>query len=471
MIFRYLHTIGAVLSVSLLLLLLVPEVYSQPLAFPGAEGGGRFTTGGRGGKVLFVDNLNDKGNGSFRKAIETEGPRTILFRVSGNIELSNPIYIKHGDVTIAGQSAPGDGICLVNYGVVVEADNVIIRFIRVRPGDASGEELDAISGTRNKDIIIDHCSFSWGTDEAASFYENTNFTLQWCILSESLNQSVHSKGNHGYGGIWGGNNATFHHNLLSDHTSRNPRFHGSRYNNKPELEQVDFRNNVIYNWGYNSAYGGEEGNYNMVNNYYKPGPATEKNVRYRILDLTQSFFDKRYNTDTLRAGKFFIEGNVVEGYPDITADNWKKGVQGKGVNEKAKAFSRLAQPIPYTEVKTEKASDAFENVLKHAGASLVRDEVDHRIVKEARTGKERFGASFSGGGKGIIDSPADVGGWPVLKQSIPPIDADNDGMPDEWEISNGLDPNDASDSAGFQLHRDYTNLEVYLNSLVKHIIQ
>lgn len=444
---------------------------AQPLAFPGAEGGGRFTTGGRGGKVLFVDNLNDKGNGSFRKAIEAEGPRTILFRVSGNIELSKPIYIKNGDVTIAGQSAPGDGICLVNYGIEIEADNVILRFIRVRPGEKSGEELDAISGILNKDIIIDHCSFSWGTDEAASFYENTNFTLQWCIVAESLDQSVHSKGNHGYGGIWGGYNATFHHNLITDHTSRNPRFHGSRYNNKPELEQVDFRNNVIYNWGYNSAYGGEEGNYNMVNNYYKPGPATEKNVSYRILDLTQSFFDSRHNKDTLGAGKFFINGNVVEGFPEITQNNWEKGVQGKGVNEKTKAFSKLSKPIPFADIRTETAEEAYQSVLLSAGASLHRDSTDKRVIEEARTGIERYGASFSGGGKGIIDTPADVGGWPTLKQGKIQIDTDNDGIPDEWELANGLDPKNAADGNAFTPDKNYTNLEVYLNSLVGHLMQ
>lgn len=471
MIDRFIKKTMKILILWAFAVLLIVSADAQPLAFPGAEGGGRFTTGGRGGKVLFVDNLNDKGNGSFRKAIEAEGPRTILFRVSGNIELSKPIYIKHGDVTIAGQSAPGDGICLVNYGIDIEADNVIIRFIRVRPGEKSGDELDAISGIRNEDIIIDHCSFSWGTDEAASFYENTNFTLQWCIVAESLYQSVHSKGEHGYGGIWGGNNATFHHNLLSDHTSRNPRFHGSRYNNKPELEQVDYRNNVIFNWGYNSAYGGEEGNYNVVNNYYKPGPATEKNARYRILDLTQSFFDPRYNKDTLGAGKFFIEGNVVEGYSEVTGDNWGKGIQGRGVNDKTKEFSKLSKAIPHAEIITQTAEEAYLSVLTSAGASLYRDDADKRIVLEVLTGTGSYGATFSGGGKGIIDSPTDVGGWPVLKQGKLPTDTDNDGIPDEWEKANGLNPNNAADGNAFTLDKNYTNLEVYLNSLVEHIMR
>ncbi|MBW6534033.1 MAG: pectate lyase [Mariniphaga sp.] len=437
---------------------------SQVPAFPAAGGGGMFTTGGREGKVLFVDNLNDKGEGSFRSAIEEKGSRTIVFRVSGTIELQKPIHIINGDLTIAGQTAPGDGICLKNFGIRIDADNIIIRYIRVRPGDKSGKELDAISGIRIKDIIIDHCSFSWGTDEAASFYETENFTLQWCIVSESLDQSVHSKGNHGYGGIWGGKNATFHHNLICDHTSRNPRFHGSRYNNNPDSEQVDFRNNVIYNWGHNSIYGGEEGNYNIVNNYFKPGPATNKNVRYRILDLTQSFFNPQHNTDTLGPGKFFIEGNFMEGYPEVTKDNWGKGIQGKGVNEKTKSFSKLNQPIPFAQIKTETAEDAFKSVLRSVGASLQRDIVDKRIIDETLTGKEQFGATFSGGKKGIIDSPEDVGGWPVLKSTQPPKDIDNDGMPDDWEKQNGLNPNDASDRN--KVAEDgYTMLEKYINGI------
>lgn len=439
-------------------------------AFPGAEGGGRYTTGGRGGKVLFVENLNDKGEGSLRKAIEADGPRTILFRVSGNIELEKPIYIKKGDLTIAGQSAPGDGICLVNYGIRIEADNVIIRFIRSRPGDKSGGELDAISGTNNRNIMIDHCSFSWGTDEAASLYDNTDMTLQWCLVSESLNQSTHSKGNHGYGGIWGGNNASFHHNLITDHTSRNPRFQGSRYTNDPGGEMADFRNNVIYNWGHNSVYGGEEGNYNMVRNYYKAGPATSKNARNRILDLTQSFFHPSHNTDTLGAGKFFIEGNVMEGFPEISADNWTKGVQGSKVDDAAKKCSQLHAPVPHSPVNTETAEQAFVSVLKYAGASLTRDQADRRIIEEVRTGVECCGKTFAGGGKGIIDSPADVGGWPELKSLPAPADTDKDGIPDAWETEKGLNPKDPADGSTKSLDRDYTNLEVYLNGLVDHLM-
>ncbi len=438
----------------------------QHLAFPGAEGGGKYSTGGRGGKVLFVENLNDKGPGSLRKAIETRGPRTIIFRVSGTIELSKPITIKNDSLTIAGQTAPGGGICLKNYGIVVETGNVIIRYIRVRPGDSSGEQMDAISGTWQKNIIIDHCSFSWSNDETATFYNNTDFTLQWCIISESLNKSTHIKGEHGYGGIWGGNNASFHHNLLSDHTSRNPRFCGSRYSNKPDEEKVDFRNNVVYNWGSNSTYGGEEGYYNMVNNYYKPGPATGKSAVRRILDLTQKFYDPHYNTDTLGSGWFYLKGNVMEGSVEVTRNNWKYGVQGDGVTEAAKVKACLKKPLTHTRLKTSSAAAACRDVLLFAGANHPRDAADKRIVEEARSGKEQFGESFRGGKKGIIDSPAEVGGWPILLSEPAPPDADNDGMPDEWEDKNRLDRNNPDDNTLCSLSKKYTNLEVYLNGLV-----
>ncbi len=442
-------------------------VTAQPLAFPGAEGGGKFTSGGRGGKVLFVDNLNDKGPGSFRKAVEASEPRTVIFRISGNIELKKPIYIKNDSITIAGQSAPGEGICLKNYGIEIEADEVIIRYIRVRPGDESGKQMDAISGTWHKNIIIDHCSFSWSNDETASFYNNRNFTMQWCIISESLNKSSHIKGEHGYGGIWGGLDASFHHNLISDHTSRNPRFCGSRYSNNPPEEMTDFRNNVIYNWGNNSVYGGEEGYYNMVNNYYKPGPATGKSSRKRLLDLTLQFFDPRHNKDTLGAGWFYIKGNVMEGSGEVTRNNWKYGVQGDGVDNAAKMKAKLHKPVRHTKVRTTGAAAAFREVLREAGANLHRDAVDRRVVEEARYGMETFGETFRGGGKGIIDSPHVVGGWPELHTEPAPPDADQDGMPDAWEDAHRLDRNDSSDNVRYSVLKDYTNLEVYLNGLVE----
>lgn len=445
---------------------LVAGVYAnaQVPAFPGAEGGGKYCTGGRGGQVLFVDNLNDSGEGSFRDAVEAEGPRIIVFTVSGTIELKKTLHIQNGNLTIAGQTAPGDGICLKDYGLIIDADNVIIRYIRVRPGDLQGEENDAISGIRNKNLMIDHCSFSWSNDEVASFYDNHHFTLQWCIISESLYLSSHHKGAHGYGGIWGGYHASFHHNLISDHSSRNPRLNGSRYHGDPAYEKADIRNNMVYNWGNNSIYGGEEGNYNLVNNYFKPGPATRDKVRNRILDLTQVFYIPSINTDTLYAGRFYIDGNTLEGSVSVSENNWSEGVQGKGVDEKARQISRLEKPVEHPNISTSDALTAYQEVLQYAGANKVRDAVDRRIIQEVRTGREVYGASYGGGKKGIIDSQEDVGGWPDLATLAPPSDADRDGMPDAWEQEHHLDPQ-VPDGHHHDLSAQYTNIEMYINEL------
>lgn len=435
------------------------QAQQEQLAFPGAEGFGRFTSGGRGGVVYEVTNLNDAGEGSFRAGVELSGPRTIIFKVSGTIHLKTDLRIRNDDLTIAGQTAPGDGIAIKGSGVVVNADNIIIRYIRFRPGDISGRELDALWGRENKNIIIAHCSMSWSTDEVGSFYDNENFTLQWCILSESLYESVHGKGRHGYGGIWGGKGgATFHHNLLAHHYSRNPRFNGARYTTTPETELVDFRNNVIYNWGGNSAYGGEEGNQNIVANYYKAGPATPSGEKsYRILDASAPSLDE--------LGRWYVAGNYVEGYPEVSADNWNGGVQRLSAEEEA--IARVHEPFAFASVTTQAPVDALASVLEHAGASYPRrDHIDARIATEVETGTATYGGAY-GAGKGIIDSQETVGGWPDLISAPAPEDTDQDGMPNEWETAMGMDPNNEEDRNGDLDGDGFTNLEEYLNSLIE----
>jgi hypothetical protein len=418
---------------------------ARQLAFPGAEGFGRFTSGGRGGSVFEVTHLEDNGPGSLRAAIEASGRRTVVFRISGTIVLKSPLVIKNGDITIAGQSAPGDGICLRDYPLLIAANNVIIRYLRIRPGDVHKLAEDAISAYFQKDILVDHCSFSWGIDEVATFRDNENTTVQWCIISESLHHSYHPKGEHGYGGIWGGKGASFHHNLLAHHASRTPRFHGSRYHHEPEKELVDFRNNVIYNWGFNSAYGGEGGKHNMIANYYKYGPATQP--RDRIVEPWAA------------NSSWFIVENFVYGFPDISANNWAGGVQGKYVD------SVQVAEIPFVvePVRTHSAEAAFEMVLADAGATLPRrDSVDARIISEVRRGSATYNGLL---GAGIIDSQNQAGGWPLLHSTPASPDFDHDGMPDEWELTQGLDAGNPADRNSDHNGDGYTNLENYLNSL------
>jgi pectate lyase len=413
------------------------------VAFPGAEGFGKYTTGGRGGKILIVTSLNDDGPGSLRDAVEMKEPRIIVFAISGNIELKSAITINKGDVTIAGQSAPGDGICIKNYPFIISADNVIVRYLRFRLGDTAGQQADAFGGTKGKtNIIIDHCSMSWATDECASFYRNKNFTMQWCIISESLNHSVHEKGDHGYGGIWGGEKASFHHNLLASHTSRLPRFSGSSTTPNSTDELVDFRNNVIYNWAGNNTYGGEKGRYNMVNNYYKPGPALRSKKTF-IVNPWQPY------------GRFFIQGNFLVDNATITNDN-TLGVKAEHLDSVL-----VKDPFRVESIPVQSAEEAYKSVLKNAGASFRRDAVDERIVNDVRTGM-----SISGKNKnGIIDSQNDVGGWPELKSQPAAVDNDQDGMPDDWEIKNKLDPKSIDDASDYALSKQYTNIEVYVNAI------
>jgi len=424
----------------------VADSYGQSIAFPGAEGFGKFTTGGRGGRVIKVTNLQDSGDGSLRKAIQAKGPRIILFDVSGTIALESPLDVNNGDVTIAGQSAPGEGICVKNYPVTIKSDNVIVRYLRFRMGDERNVQGDALGGTKgSNNVIIDHCSISWATDECASFYNNSAFTLQWCIVSESLNASVHEKGQHGYGGIWGGRGASFHHNLIASHHSRMPRFSGSSTTPNTEMELVDFRNNVIYNWEINNIYGGEKGKYNVVGNYFKPGPATQAKVRNRLLNPSEPY------------GRFYVTGNVMENNKQVSSDNWSGGVQCTQPDS-AKASTAFAVPL----MKAISADEAYAAVLSDGGASLCRDAVDKRIVEEIKHGKLYMGSRKNG----IIDSQKDVGGWPELKSATVSPDSDGDGIPDSWEVRNKLNPADSKDGSAFTLSKEFSNVEVYLNSLV-----
>ncbi|HKJ43830.1 MAG TPA: T9SS type A sorting domain-containing protein [Sunxiuqinia sp.] len=472
MLSRILKTNKKILGIVVFVLLTVTVTMAQDVpAFPGAEGGGKYAIGGRGGRVIYVTNLDDNTTpGSLRYAVEQSGPRIIVFALSGTIALNSRLSIKNGDITIAGQTAPGDGICLRNYTLTVDADNVIIRFIRSRLGDVSGDQDDAMNGRRHKNIILDHCSMSWSVDETGSFYDNTNFTMQWCLLSESLRNSIHDKGRHGYGGIWGGKTASFHHNLLADHDSRNPRFCGSRYSNRPDLELVDFRNNVIYNWGANSSYAAEGGSYNMINNYFKAGPATSSSKADRI---EQPYPDNGGNEQPAGVyGRFYINGNITTASSATTQDNWRGVDLASAFDQYGITKDDLKSDTPFTvpSVTTQPADKAYEQVLKYVGASLVRDTVDKRVIHDAETGTATITDGGNGSTNGLIDSQSAVGGWPELKSKPAPTDTDQDGMPDDWEDANNLDKNNPADAKLTTVDGQYTNVEVYINSLVADIV-
>lgn len=442
-------------------LLSMNSIIAQTLAFPGAQGYGRYVTGGRGGAVYEVTNLNDSGTGSLRDAVSKTGARTIVFKVSGTIVLNSRLTITNGNLTIAGQTAPGDGICIRGYDVNVNADNVIIRFMRFRLGNenVANCECDAFGGTNQDRIMIDHCSMSWSIDEVGSFYDNTNMTMQWCILTESLYEGGHVKGSHGYGGIQGGMGATFHHNLYANNTSRNPRFCGARYHKSTAASDLtDFRNNVIANWGFNSIYGGEYGHQNVVNNYFKSGPATGSGVKKRICEVNRG-----NETDP---GQWYVTGNFVEGYPAISTDNWAGGVQGA---DALTAGVRQTSPFTFYMNYTQSPQDAYNAVLELSGACYPkRDALDTRVINQVISGTYAFGDSY-GANTGIIDSPASVGGWPSLTSLPAPTDTDKDGMPDAWELAKGLNPNSPADRNNIGAD-GYTMIEIYLNELVKDVM-
>ena len=512
---------------------------AQAPAFPGAEGHGRFVTGGRGGKIFHVTNLNDNGAGSFRDAVRS-GNKIIVFDVAGVIALKSDLKIAD-NITILGQTAPSPGITL-RYYTVQPGSNNIIRFIRIRRGQEKNinDGADA-SWQRNKTgIIFDHCSFSWSIDEVASFYDNNNFTMQWCTVAESLTNPGHSKGAHGYGGIWGGKLASFHHNFVGHLMNRGPRFNGARYGwtgytsnkdydtykwqNTVQAENVDFRNCVMYN-AQGTCYGGPGGGQiNIVNNYYKAGPShslegatlnglkvdvstgKERGSQDRITLVTlstQSNSDKSHPEFYDMTSRYYINGNTTEttkgsktANQDWKGVNYDKGVpslNGEYYSPDAKNFYgdavahttisgkscvkiKMDEPAPTGQVTTHSAAEAYEKVLAYAGASLYRDEVDARYMEEARTGTATYKGSITNS-PGIIDKVADVNGYTednFGKGSRPAgFDSDKDGIPDDWEKANGLNPNDASDALTCSLDKKgyYTNIEVYANSLVENIMK
>lgn len=512
---------------------------AQAPAFPGAEGHGRFVTGGRGGKIYHVTNLNDSGTGSFREAVKS-GKRIIVFDVAGVIALKSDLKIAD-NITILGQTAPSPGITL-RYYTVQPGSNNIIRFIRIRRGQEKdiNDGADA-SWQRNKTgIIFDHCSFSWSIDEVASFYDNNNFTMQWCTVAESLTNPGHSKGAHGYGGIWGGKLASFHHNFVAHLMNRGPRFNGARYGwtgytsnkeystykwqNTVQAENVDFRNCVMYN-AQGTCYGGPGGGQiNIVNNYYKAGPShslkgttlnglkvdvstgKERGSQDRITLVTlstQSNSDKNHPELYDMTSRYYINGNTTEttkgsktankDWKGVSYDNGVPSLNGEYYSPDAKNFYsdavahttisgkscvkiKMDEPAPTGQVTTHSAAEAYEKVLAYVGASLYRDEIDARYMEEAKTGTATYKGSITNS-PGIIDKVSDVKGYTETNfgtGSRPAgFDTDKDGIPDEWEKANGLNPNDASDALTYSLDAKdyYTNIEVYANSLVENIMK
>ncbi|OUJ75880.1 T9SS type A sorting domain-containing protein [Hymenobacter crusticola] len=466
-----------------------PAHAQRLIAFPGAEGAGKYTSGGRGTRavpttVYEVTNLNDDTNpGSLRYAVTQNSAatyRTVVFRVSGTIHLLSPLSFNRANTTVAGQTAPGDGICLADYPVSIGANNVIVRYIRFRMGDknqnkgmvdGSGSD-DAFGALSRTSLMVDHCTMSWSSDEACTVYRGDSTTLQWNIISEPLNYSYHFETGdtdferHGYGGIWGGRHASFHHNLLAHCQGRVPRFDGSRNlaPNTAGQENADFRNNVLYNWGAYNTNGGEGGNYNIVNNYYKYGPSTSTgssggvSIRYEVLNPY-----KQTSSPVLPYGKYYLTGNYVDGSPAVTKQNWLGAVMNGGTRADT-SLARVTTPFTILDFPTQSATVAYEAVLQGAGATLPkRDLLDQRIVNDVRN---RTGAiiDVQGGFPHGTPYAQTVGAWPVLNSAPAPTDTDHDGMPDEWELSQQLNPNDPADR-NVRGASGYTMLENYLNGI------
>ena len=478
---------------------------AQIPAFPGAEGGGMYSFGGRGGKVITVTNLNDRGPGSFREACETGGARIVVFNVAGIIRLESPIIVRAPYITIAGQTAPGDGVCIAGESFWVDTHDVVVRHMRFRRGETQvWHRDDSFGGNPVGNIIIDHCSCTWGLDENISFYRHmydpsegqyktpqeklptVNVTIQNTISAKALDTY-----NHAFGSTLGGENASFMRNLWASNGGRNPSIGWNGVFN--------FVNNVLFNWAHRTVDGGDyTAMFNMINNYYKPGPATPKGkpISHRILKPESG----RSKLDHLQFGRVYADGNIVEGYPEISEDNWKGGIQieGQADTEGYTEMMRSYVPFEMPYVRIMSAVGAYNFVLENAGATLpCRDVVDQIIIEEVRTGipyydeamapvshGDTWGLSERSRAKdgsfryrrlpkdsyklGIITDIRQMGGYPEYKGE-PYVDTDGDGMPDAWEIANGLDPNDPSDANGDCTGDGYTNIEKYINGIsTKH---
>ncbi len=461
-------------------------------AFPGAEGGGMYTFGGRGGKVYTVTSLEDRGPGTLREACEQGGARIIVFNVAGIIRLKSPLIIRAPYITIAGQTAPGDGICIAGESTWIDTHDVIIRHVRFRRGETFvGRRDDAIGGNPVGNIMIDHVSATWGLDENMSIYRHmynpgpgypdikvgtVNITIQNSLFGEALDTY-----NHAFGSTLGGENCSFMRNMWANNAGRNPSIGWNGIFN--------FVNNVVFNWYNRSTDGGDyTANYNIINNFYKPGPVTDltQPISYRILKPESG----RSKLPYMVFGRAYVNGNVVNGNEKVTKDNWDGGIQlenKKGelmtYDEAKEYFAKMktAKPFPmpwFNKFMT--AEESYEFVLKNVGATLpIRDKVDERIVRTVKTGVPEYAKGLEkktfyqfehrrlpidSYKKGIITDISQVGGYPEYKGK-PYVDTDKDGIPDAWEKKYGLNPNDPSDAQGDLNGDGYTNIEDYINGV------
>ena len=499
------------LSLLLVSLAATTNIQAQPqLAFPTAEGYGRYATGGRGGQTYVVTSLDDCNEGSLvrgtlRWAVKQPGKKIVTFAVCGTIYLKSALNLDCGDLTILGQTAPGDGICIADYPVTISCENAILRYLRFRLGQrqVAHHEGDGFGFNGANNVILDHCSVSWSIDECLSISAATNLTVQWCIVSQALNDAGHSKGAHGYGGNWGGTNVSFHHNLITQCNSRVPRLGGDT--DATTNDYCDLRNNVFYNWGGFGCYGAEAIDVNFVNNYYKPGPNTDardKNktgVHRRIcgIGIRTNEYVKNYPAfahDLHKWGHFYVDGNINPEHDELSTDNWTYGIanqvdasgQDGTWTQATRDTIHLRQPREFVHVTTHPADLAYQMVLEYAGASLYRDAVDQMLVDQVERRWGDANSGTNGGSHGMIDKQSDNvtrgqldasqvenGAWPLLlKRSQGYSDTDGDGIDDSAEDQWNLDSSDPTDGATLykgsnKNYQGYSYVEIYIDQANK----